>query len=559
MAPLRISAALDLAWQIGADTAMRGGSEFIEPAHLLYGLYQLEKPINGSAGRTPAQLDEINQEACRLAEMWRGLTPDFGLLESNSAPARQKGTMSRSPRLKKMFELANSAAQRNREASVSAPTFLMVLIENATESDLAPFGASVLRERLGKSASPDADTRDIEISQTLAADDSVAVSGQQQFSNRFAQLCELSWEMGATSRIEPVLQAFCERLLRLLPHAERISVLLSAANNKDELLLKAHAPSCPHRISLTCAQKAIEDRRAFIWQRTSDLTVSQLASDLQSGIYVPMIVEREVLGVICLDSSNSATNFTSDDLYFTTAVAHQLALAIANRSLQVKLAANAEVLERLLTNFSPQVRRRLLQRAQQGKLRLGGERSEVSVLCSDIRGFTRISAAMDAEDIVSMLNDYFSALTECIFRNDGTVDKFVGDAILAVFGSPDPDPQHRKKAVQAALDMQQAMIEVNRRRSQRSEQVCEIGIGVHSGEVLHGFIGSVERMEFTVIGDAVNKTARYCDGAKGTEILISPDVHQHVWRMVDAIPTSIATKHEGDLPAYRVIGIKTGI
>jgi adenylate cyclase len=165
---------------------------------------------------------------------------------------------------------------------------------------------------------------------------------------------------------------------------------------------------------------------------------------------------------------------------------------------------------------------------------------------------------MDAEDVVGMLNDYFSALTECIFRNDGSIDKFVGDAILAVFGSPDPDPQHRRKAVQAAVEMQRAMVEVNRRRSQRSETVCEIGIGVHSGEVLHGFIGSPERMEFTVIGDTVNKTARYCDGAQAGQVLISPEVHQHVWRMVEALPTSIPTKHEGDLPAYRVIGIKNG-
>ena len=555
MAPVRISAAVDAAWQIGADTAMRCGSEFIEPGHLLYGLFQLEKMTSRSLPKPPAQLQEIKEESRKLAEIWRGLTPDFSGYERPPVPAAQKRTMSRSTQLKKVFELASATAERNGETFVSAVTFFRLLVENAAESDLAGIG-NCLRERLPRRVPEDDDTRDIEISQMIAADTSVVTSGQQQFTNRFAKLCELSWEMGAKSRIEPVLQAFCEELLKLLPQAERGSVLMTAPNNKDDLLLKAHAPCCPHRISLTCARKAIEDRRAFVWQRTSDLTTSQLASDLQSGIYVPLIADKEVLGVVCLDSSEPRTKFSTDDLYFATAVAHQLALAIANRELQVKLASNGEVLERLLTNFSPQVRRRLLQRAHQGKLRLGGERSEVSVLCSDIRGFTRISAAMDAEDIVSMLNDYFSALTECIFRNDGTIDKFVGDAILAVFGSPDPDPQHRRKAVQAAIEMQQAMQAVNQRRSQSGEQVCEIGIGVHSGEVLHGFIGSPERMEFTVIGDAVNKTARYCDGAQASQVLISPDVHQHVWRMVDAVPTSIPTKHEGELAAYRVIGIK---
>jgi adenylate cyclase len=164
---------------------------------------------------------------------------------------------------------------------------------------------------------------------------------------------------------------------------------------------------------------------------------------------------------------------------------------------------------------------------------------------------------MDAEDIVTMLNEYFSALTDCIFRHDGTIDKFVGDAILAVFGSPDPDPQHRRKAVSAAFDMQKTMQQVNQWRAQRSEPVCEIGIGIHTGEVLHGFIGSVQRMEFTVIGDTVNKTSRYCGGAKAGEILISPEVHQHVWRLVEGMPISISTKHEGDLSAYRIVALRS--
>ncbi len=269
------------------------------------------------------------------------------------------------------------------------------------------------------------------------------------------------------------------------------------------------------------------------------------------------MAEGAALGVICVDTSSQTGAFDESDMYLITAVAHQLALAIANRNLQIKLSSNAEVLERLLTNFSPQVRKRLLQRAQQGRLRLGGERSQVTILCSDIRGFTRLSANMDAEDIVTMLNEYFSALTDCIFRHDGTIDKFVGDAILAVFGSPDPDPQHRRKAVSAAFDMQKTMQQVNQWRAQRSEPVCEIGIGIHTGEVLHGFIGSVQRMEFTVIGDTVNKTSRYCDGAKAGEILISPEVHQHVWRLVEGVPVSISTKHEGDLSAYRIVALRS--
>ena len=104
--------------------------------------------------------------------------------------------------------------------------------------------------------------------------------------------------------------------------------------------------------------------------------------------------------------------------------------------------------------------------------------------------------------------------------------------------------------------MQKAMDRLNGERQARGLATCNMGIGINCGQVLHGFIGAAEGVEFTVIGDAVNKAARYCDGAQAGEILISPEVHEHVWRVVQAESTSIPTKHEGNLPAYRVRGIK---
>jgi adenylate cyclase len=260
--------------------------------------------------------------------------------------------------------------------------------------------------------------------------------------------------------------------------------------------------------------------------------------------------------VLCLDNSNTSSRFHDEDLQMLVAAAQHSALAISNHRLREELQSNATLVERLLTNFSPAIRRRLLAKARRGRLRLGGEVSEVTILASDIRGFTRIAATMDAEDVVDMLNSYFSALVEAIFRHDGTVDKFIGDAILAVFGSPEPDEEQHAKAVCAAVAMQEALAEVNAARRARGQVICELGIGVHCGSVLHGFIGSEERMEFTVIGDAVNKTSRYCDGAAAGQVLISPELHQRVWKMVRAESASIPTKHEGVLPVFRVLGCK---
>src|SRR6201999_301591 len=113
-------------------------------------------------------------------------------------------------------------------------------------------------------------------------------------------------------------------------------------------------------------------------------------------------------------------------------------------------------------------------------------------------------------------------------RHSGTVDKFIGDAVLAVFGSPEADPDQHSNAVLAAREMQLAMRKVNEKRTGRRLPTLEVGIAIHCGRVLHGFIGSEERVEYTVIGDAVNKTSRYCDGAGPGEIIISPELHQVV-------------------------------
>src|SRR5262249_53434781 len=159
-------------------------------------------------------------------------------------------------------------------------------------------------------------------------------------------------------------------------------------------------------------------------------------------------------------------------------------------------------------------------------------------------------------EVTEMLEDYFGDLVPVIFRHQGTIDKFVGDAILAVFGSPDVDEKQHLHSIQAAQEMQQAMREVNARRAARNKRTGELGIGIHCGEVVHGLIGTYERMEYTVIGDAVNRASRYCDGAGGGEILISPELYQWVWNSIEADETRIDTKHEGKLVAYRIKNLR---
>ena len=580
-----LSAGARLAWQVAGDLAFQEKDAFIEPRHLLFGICSVGRLIASSEqqGKQDDSLIAAKAEADQLAALVGRYGLDVASVRREvrkasgnypsriSPPTTQTVKISRSAATRQIFESAAAggtqvdllslfwALLRSHNPQVSEITSALRPLLSAIAEEIQPTNA----RQIGFAISMNGGLCDLDESATSphstlrlaeSVDASLAIQPKPTPDpmTRLAQLSELTWEFGTKGRLEAMLRKAVEQLLYMIDRAERCAILVNDTTG-TELLLKAHGPlGTTPTISMTSARRAIAEQKGFIWVRGEDLSVSQKESNVESGMYVPLIVNKQAIGVICLDSSSSAQSFAKDDLLLVNSLAHQLALAIANHDLQQNLQQNAAVLQRLLTNFSPQVRTRLLQRAQVGRLGLGGEKSVVSILCADIRGFTQLTASLQTEDVVSLLNEYFAALIDCVFRHDGTIDKFVGDAILAVFGSPEADPQHCRKAVVAGIEMQQAMAEVSRRRSSRGDPVCQIGVGIHTGEVLHGFIGSQDRMEFTVIGDTVNRAARYCDAAKGSELLISPEVHERVWKLTEAEQISISTKHEGDFLAYRV-------
>jgi adenylate cyclase len=366
---------------------------------------------------------------------------------------------------------------------------------------------------------------------------------------RLACLWEVPGQLEKQTRLEPFLHRFLRNVMETMPDATRGAVLMRGSGD-DDFLLKAHYPVGEPAVNLTAARQAIESKQAFISRSHSP------EADAAFGIYAPLTWKGEVLGVLCVDGALSQSSFDADDLALMITCAQHAAMAIVNHRLQDDVRRNGALVERLLTNFSPKIRQRLLERARRGRLQLGGERSEVTILFSDIRNFTSITADLETEDIMDLLNECFSVSAESIFKFGGTIDKFVGDAILAVFGSPDPDPHQHLNSLRAALSMQEAVAQLNRTRAARGRVLCQIGIGVHCGEVLHGFVGAAERIEFTVIGDAVNKASRYCAAAPAGDVLISSELYQRVWRNVEATQTTIPTKHEGPLSAYRIRGLR---
>jgi len=158
------------------------------------------------------------------------------------------------------------------------------------------------------------------------------------------------------------------------------------------------------------------------------------------------------------------------------------------------------------------------------KLNLGGEKREVTVLFSDIRGFTSMSEKMEPEQVVSTLNNYFSLMIDIVFKNNGTLDKIIGDELMIVFGAPTSSSDDTERAVKTAIEMQNKIKEFNKQRIIKKEIPIEVGIGINKGLVVSGNIGSRELMDYTVIGDTVNLGARLCSAAGPNEIITSSSV-----------------------------------
>ncbi|MFT3922686.1 MAG: adenylate/guanylate cyclase domain-containing protein [Myxococcales bacterium] len=377
---------------------------------------------------------------------------------------------------------------------------------------------------------------------------------------------DLSRAIGVELDIDTLLTKILDRAFDLLP-ADRGVVLMY--NDNGEL-----APRCVRNkrksaqdeqvvLSTTIINEVLRDKAAVL---SSDASVdsrfsgahSIIMQGIRSSMAVPLIYGSELFGIMLLDSSIAANAFQEKDLQLFQNVANQAAVAIQNSLYAKKLQQEALTRDRFQRLLSPAIAEQVI--AGKVEVAKGGEQRQTTVLFSDIRGFTSMSESRNAQEIVDMLNEYFELMVDIVFRYEGTLDKFVGDEIMALYGSPVTHADDPIRAVRTALEMLNVLNDWNAERAAKGKVPVVIGIGINTGEVVAGYLGSSKALEYTVIGDSVNTGARLCSAAQAGQILVSEDTEKHLNGLFDLQeqpPIPLKGKSR-PLRIYAVIGEKGG-
>jgi adenylate cyclase len=340
-----------------------------------------------------------------------------------------------------------------------------------------------------------------------------------------------SYEVTQAIELGTSITALCNKILevafRLVPADRGVVLLHNDQNILEPVSVRTGEGVDPEQeviVSKTVLDAVVREKEAVLSHDASadarfQSAQSVIMQGIRSTMCVPLLYRETVLGVMMLDSMLAAHAFTEKDLALFETVASQAAVAVQNTLFAKKLEQEAITRERFRRLLSPDIAEQVIS----GKLEVkkGGELRETTILFADIRGFTSISESCEPQIVVDALNEYFERMVEIVFRYEGTLDKFIGDEMMVLFGSPVSHPDDPSRAARAALEMQEALASINERHEAQGLPPFEIGIGINTGEVVAGYIGSSQALEYTVIGDPVNTGSRLCSLARPGQTLIT--------------------------------------
>ncbi len=359
-------------------------------------------------------------------------------------------------------------------------------------------------------------------------------------------LFEVSKKLSTIFDIDTLLEEFMTAIFKSLPNADRGFIMMPdpKSGRMTERVIRLRKGDVANiSASRTVIDRAVIRKEAILSRNVADdeqLKHGQsiVTEGIQSVLCVPMIRSAEgkdeILGLIYLDSFSLVKPFDNIDLSILSTIAGQAAVAIKNAQLIKEIEVSTELRTSLQRYLSPDVVEQVIEKKLD--IGLGGEIKEGTVLFADITDFTPMSERLDAATLVKMLNKYFTRMVEIVFSNAGTVDKFGGDSILSVWGAPKETPEAPFLAVKTALEMQNALFDLNTKENW--SEFITIGIGLCSGKFLAGNIGSERRMEYTVIGHTVNLAQRVESLAASDAIMVNQETLTGIHRPAASVAFS---------------------
>jgi len=415
---------------------------------------------------------------------------------------------------------------------------------------------------------------------------SADVGKLKRVTERLKLLVEVGQAMGTSINPHKLLSTCLDKLFEVFPQADRgiivlygpdgsLPTTLSSEKDQEEVLdrrkgamtrVKFRSTTSQDneiKLSRTVVNRIRKERQSVLVSDASggDAAGLSLAKfEIKSLMACPLLIDKDDLGLIQLETKSRLQAFNPDDLGVLTAVAGQVAVVIRNAELALNAAAAAAQRENLSRFLSPN----LVDEVLKGHLsvQLGGTEKKGTIFFSDIVSFTKLAAKMKAQDVVTLLNRYFTVMQNIIFRRGGSIDKCAGDNIMAHWGVVGDQPDFTAQAVTASVEMQNALFAFNRDEARKKEIVLPPvplghGLGLNTGIVCAGNIGSDRKIEFTVIGDAVNLSARIEAMAGRFQTFVGEPTWQEVKDRVFAIrmPDLPAKNVDHLLPVYSVRGI----
>jgi adenylate cyclase len=389
-----------------------------------------------------------------------------------------------------------------------------------------------------------------------------AASAEERQAKKLSLLLDISQKLSSEFDLDRLLGNVVDMMFEVMD-VDRVSILLHNETTGELVpsisrsrLGEAGSQQVPRSI----VDKVMRERVAVVSDNTrTDSRFkghSIVTQSVRSAMCSPLMASGDrILGLLYVDSVTAANSFSDEDLQFLVAFSGLVAIGIRNSRYAEQIRREALVRSNFERYFAPNVAAEIAQ--QDAVVPLGGERRPITILFSDIRGFTSMAESMGPDAIAQLLTEYFSEMVEIVFEHGGTLDKFVGDAIMALWGAPIAHADDADRALRAAVAMQCGVAHLNERWALTGRPEIGVGIGINYGEVFAGNIGSHRRLEYTVIGDAVNVANRLCSEAAPGEILVSEALCQVVKDHADYeyLPAMALRGRTRSVQVYRVKGV----